>query len=162
MSFRIGIGYDIHALKEGGKLIIGGVHIPFTKGLVGHSDADVLIHALCDALLGAAALGDLGSHFPDTDEKYKDANSLLLLKEVYKMIHTSGYQIGNIDTIIIAQKPQMAPFIPDMLKVLSGVLKISTDRISIKATTTEGLGFVGREEGIAAQASVLLETSDTK
>lgn len=161
MSFRIGIGYDIHALKEGRKLMIGGVHIPFAKGLVGHSDADVLIHALCDALLGATALGDLGSHFPDTDEKYKDINSLLLLTEVDKMIHTSGYQIGNIDVIIIAQKPKIAPFIPEMLEVLSGVLKISTDRISIKATTTEGLGFIGSEEGIAAQVSVLLETSDT-
>lgn len=161
MSFRIGIGYDIHALKEGRKLMIGGVHIPFAKGLVGHSDADVLIHALCDALLGATALGDLGSHFPDTDEKYKDINSLLLLTEVDKMIHTSGYQIGNIDVIIIAQKPKIAPFIPEMLEVLSGMLKISTDRISIKATTTEGLGFIGSEEGIAAQVSVLLETSDT-
>ncbi|VAW30603.1 2-C-methyl-D-erythritol 2,4-cyclodiphosphate synthase [hydrothermal vent metagenome] len=162
MSFRTGIGYDVHALKEGRRLVIGGVHVPFTKGLAGHSDADVLIHALCDALLGAAALGDLGSHFPDADEKYKDANSLFLLKEVDKMIHISGCKIGNIDTIIVAQKPKMAPFIPKMRKTLSGILNISIDRISIKATTTDGLGFAGREEGIAAHASVLLETSETK
>jgi len=165
MPFRIGIGYDVHALAEGRKLVLGGVHIPFPKGLAGHSDADVLTHALCDALLGAAApaaLGDLGSHFPETDEKFKDTDSLLLLKEVNKMVHTSGYQIGNIDAIIVAQKPKMAPFIPGMQKILSGVLNISVDRISIKATTTEGLGFAGRGEGIAAQVAVLLETSGTK
>lgn len=162
MPFRIGIGYDVHALAEGRELVLGGVHIPSPKGLAGHSDADVLTHALCDALLGAAALGDLGSHFPDTDEKYKDVSSLLLLKEVDKMMHVSGYQIGNIDAIIVAKKPKMAPFIPGMQKTLSGVLNISIDRISIKATTTEGLGFAGRGEGIAAQVAVLLETSGTK
>ncbi|GMT45140.1 MAG: 2-C-methyl-D-erythritol 2,4-cyclodiphosphate synthase [bacterium] len=162
MPFRIGIGYDVHALAVGRKLILGGVHIPFPKGLAGHSDADVLTHALCDALLGAAALGDLGSHFPDRDEKFKDTDSLLLLKEVDKMMHASGCQIGNIDAIIIAQKPKMAPFIPEMRKILSGILNISIDRISIKATTTEYLGFAGRGEGIAAQVAVLLETSGTK
>ncbi len=159
MSFRIGIGYDVHALVAGRELVLGGAHIPYPKGLVGHSDADVLTHALCDALLGAAALGDLGSHFPDRDEKFKDADSLILLKEVDKMIHTSCYQIGNIDAIIVAQKPPMALFIPAMQKTLSGVLNISIDRISIKATTTEGLGFAGRGEGIAAQVVVLLETT---
>ncbi len=159
MSFRIGIGYDVHVLTESRKLMLGGVHIPFSKGLAGHSDADVLIHALCDALLGAAALGDLGNYFPDTSERYRGISSLELLKEVDKMIHTSGYQIGNIDTVIVAQKPKIAPFIPEMQKTLSGVLNISIDRISIKATTTEGLGFAGRGEGIAAQATVLLETA---
>jgi 2-C-methyl-D-erythritol 2,4-cyclodiphosphate synthase len=162
MPFRIGIGYDVHALTEGRELVLGGVHVPFSKGLAGHSDADVLTHALCDALLGAAALGDLGSHFPDSDEKFKDADSLLLLKEVDKMIHSSGYQIGNIDAIIVAQKPKMAPFIPGMQKTLSRVLNISIDRISIKATTTESLGFAGRGEGIAAQVAALLETSGIK
>ena len=160
--FRIGIGYDVHALADGRKLILGGVHIPFSKGLAGHSDADVLTHALCDALLGAAALGDLGSHFPDRDEKFKDTDSLLLLKEVDKMMHASGCQIGNIDAIIIAQQPEMSSFIPLMRKVLAETLDISTDKISIKATTTEGLGFAGRGEGIAAQVAALLETSGTK
>ncbi len=162
MPFRIGIGTDVHALKEGRKLMLGGVHVPFPKGLEGHSDADVLVHALCDALLGAAALGDLGNHFPDKDVRFKDADSLLLLKEVNKMIHTSGYQIGNIDAVIIAQKPKIAPFIPEMQKTLSGALNISIDRVSVKATTTEGLGFTGRGEGIAAQVVVLLETIETK
>ncbi len=159
MPFRIGIGYDVHPLAKGRSLVLGGIHIPFPEGLAGHSDADVLTHALCDALLGAAALGDLGSHFPDMDEKYKDISSLLLLKEVDKMMHVSGYQIGNIDAIIVAQKPKMATFIPGMQKTLSGVLNISADRISIKATTTDGLGFAGRGEGIAAQVAVLLETT---
>ena len=162
MPFRIGIGTDVHALKEGRKLMLGGVHVPFPKGLEGHSDADVLVHALCDALLGAAALGDLGNYFPDKDDRFKDADSLLLLKEVNKMIHTSGYQIGNIDAVIIAQKPKIAPFIPEMQKTLSGALNISIDRVSVKATTTEGLGFTGRGEGIAAQVVVLLETIETK
>ncbi len=162
MPFRIGIGYDVHALAEGRKLMLGGVHIPFPKGLEGHSDADVLTHALCDALLGAAALGDLGNYFSDKDDRFKDADSLLLLKEVNRMIHTSDYQIGNIDAVIIAQKPKIAPFIPEIQKTLSGVLNVSVDRISIKATTTDGLGFAGRGEGIAAQVVVLLETTGTK
>ena len=159
MPFRIGIGYDVHALAEGRELVLGGVHIPFPVGLSGHSDADVLTHALCDALLGAAALGDLGSHFPDRDEKFKDIDSLLLLKEVDKMIHASGYQIGNIDAVIVVQKPEMAPYIPLMRDVLAEKLNISTGKISIKATTTEGLGFAGRGEGIAAQVVALLETT---
>ncbi len=162
MPFRIGIGTDVHALIENRRLMLGGVHVPFPKGLSGHSDADVLVHALCDALLGAAALGDLGSHFPDTNKKFKDADSLLLLKEVDKMIRNSGYQIGNIDAVIVAQKPKIAPFIPEMQKTLSGVLNISIHQVSIKATTTDDLGFVGREEGIAAQVVVLLETIGTK
>ncbi len=162
MPFRIGIGTDVHALIENRRLMLGGVHVPFPKGLSGHSDADVLVHALCDALLGAAALGDLGSHFPDTNEKFKDADSLLLLKEVDKMIRNSGYQIGNIDAVIVAQKPKIAPFIPEMQKTLSGVLNISIHQVSIKATTTDDLGFAGREEGIAAQVVVLLETIGTK
>jgi 2-C-methyl-D-erythritol 2,4-cyclodiphosphate synthase len=162
MPFRIGIGTDVHALKENRRLMLGGVHVPFPKGLSGHSDADVLVHALCDALLGAAALGDLGSHFPDTNEKFKDADSLLLLKEVGKMIRNSGYQIGNVDAVIVAQKPKIAPFISEMQKTLSGVLNISIHQVSIKATTTDDLGFVGREEGIAAQVVVLLETIGTK
>ncbi len=160
--FRIGIGYDVHALTEGRKLMLGGVHIPFPKGLAGHSDADVLIHALCDALLGAAALGDLGNYFSDTSERYRGISSLELLKEVGKMIRTSGCQIGNIDTVIIAQQPEMASFIPLMRKVLAETLGISMDKISVKATTTEGLGFAGRGEGIAAKVVVLLETTGKK
>lgn len=153
---RVGIGYDVHALVEGRALIMGGVDIAHPKGLLGHSDADVLTHAVMDALLGAAALGDIGQHFPDTDMRYKGANSLELLKLVNHLIHEKGYLIGNIDAVIMAEKPKMLPHIPAMRANFAAALGIPEDAINIKATTTEGLGFVGREEGIAAQAVAYL------
>ena len=153
---RIGIGYDVHKLVAGRKLILGGVEIPHDLGLLGHSDADVLTHAIMDALLGALALGDIGQHFPDTDETYRGADSLALLKRVGELIGEQGYEVGNIDSIIIAEKPKMKPHIPEMREKIAGVLGVGTDRISIKATTEEKLGFTGREEGISSQAVVLL------
>ncbi len=158
MPFRVGIGYDVHAFVKDRKLVLGGVHLPFSKGLAGHSDADVLIHALCDALLGAAAMGDLGSHFPDTDDKYKDISSLKLLQDVNNMLISAFYEIGNIDAVIIAQQPKLAPFIPEMRKRMAETLKIAISQVSLKTTTTEHLGFTGREEGIAATVIVLLES----
>ncbi len=153
---RIGQGYDVHALAPGRKLIIGGVHIPHATGLVGHSDADVLLHALCDALLGAAALGDIGAHFPDSDARYEGADSRALLREVSNLVQEAGYRVVNIDTTIIAQAPKMAPHIPDMVNNIAADLGLSRGQINVKAKTTEGLGFAGRAEGIAAQAVVLL------
>ena len=153
---RIGQGYDVHQLVEGRKLIIGGVDIQYEKGLLGHSDADVLLHALCDALLGAAAMGDIGAHFPDSDARYKNADSRALLREVSSMVQEAGYRIVNIDATIVAQAPRMAPHIPDMVNHIAADLGLSRGQINIKATTTEGLGFSGRGEGIAAQAVVLL------
>ena len=149
---RIGFGYDVHKLVENRKLIIGGVTIPHTKGLLGHSDADVLIHAIMDSLLGAAALGDIGKHFPDTDEKYKGISSIELLKHVNTLIASKGYTIGNIDSTIIAQRPKMAPHLEAMIANISKALNIEPNQINIKATTEEGLGFTGSEEGIAAQS----------
>ncbi len=160
MSFRIGIGYDVHAFATGRQLILGGVPIPFSKGLAGHSDADVLTHALCDALLGATALGDLGNLFPDTDEQYKNISSLELLKKVIKKIRTSLYEIENMDAVIIAEQPEMKPFIPEMRRVLAEAMSVSASQISIKATTTEHLGFTGREEGIAVTVIVLLKIAE--
>ncbi len=154
---KIGIGYDVHKLVVNRDLIIGGVKIPFVKGLLGHSDADVLIHAIMDAIIGALGLGDIGKHFPDTDEKNKNVNSLLLLHQVYELMKNKGYQIGNVDGVIIAQKPKMAPYIEMMEKNIADVLKMPLEDINIKATTEEGLGFTGREEGIASQAVVLIE-----
>jgi 2-C-methyl-D-erythritol 2,4-cyclodiphosphate synthase/2-C-methyl-D-erythritol 4-phosphate cytidylyltransferase len=156
-SLRIGSGYDVHRLAEGRELIIGGVKIPFDQGLLGHSDADVLAHALCDALLGAGGLPDIGHQFPDHDAQYRDINSLILLKRVAVMIQQTGFAIGNIDSVIIAEQPRMAPYLGAMKKNLAEALGIDAARINIKATTTEGLGFTGRGEGIAAQATVLLE-----
>ncbi|MBZ0198984.1 MAG: 2-C-methyl-D-erythritol 2,4-cyclodiphosphate synthase [Ignavibacteriaceae bacterium] len=156
LQFRIGQGFDVHAFAEGRKLILGGVEVPYSKGLLGHSDADVLLHAITDALLGALALGDIGKHFPDTDEKYKDADSKLLLKHVYKLIKEKGYILGNVDAVIIAQKPKLMNFIPGMQKRIAEILGAEFDQISIKATTTEKLGFIGREEGIASMATVLI------
>jgi 2-C-methyl-D-erythritol 2,4-cyclodiphosphate synthase len=158
---RIGMGYDVHKLVEGRKLILGGVLIPYGKGLLGHSDADVLIHAIMDSLLGAAALGDIGKHFPDTDSKYSGISSILLLKEVAALINNNGYEIGNIDATIIAQKPKMAPHIEDMRKNIASSLDIDISKISIKATTEEGLGFTGRGEGISSQSIALLLSSDS-
>ena len=153
---RIGQGYDVHALVPGRKLIIGGVHIPNELGLDGHSDADVLLHALCDALLGAAAMGDIGAHFPDSDARYKGADSRELLREVSRLVQEAGYRIVNIDATIIAQAPKMAPHIPAMVNNIAGDLGLSRGQVNVKATTTEGLGYTGRGEGIAAQAVVLL------
>ncbi|KIR03204.1 2-C-methyl-D-erythritol 2,4-cyclodiphosphate synthase [Lachnospiraceae bacterium TWA4] len=153
---RIGMGYDVHRLVEGRDLILGGVTIPWEKGLLGHSDADVLLHAIMDALLGAAALGDLGKHFPDTDPKYKGISSIKLLKHVGTLLSENGYEIGNIDATIIAQKPKLAPYRETMVENIADALRISKNQICVKATTEEGLGFTGREEGMAAQAIVLL------
>jgi 2-C-methyl-D-erythritol 2,4-cyclodiphosphate synthase len=154
---RIGMGYDVHRLVENRKLIIGGVEIPYEKGLLGHSDADVLLHAIMDALLGAAALGDIGKHFPDHDPAYAGADSLELTRQVGKLLEEQGYQVGNIDATIIAQKPKMAPYREQMRQNIAAALEISLDQISIKATTEEGLGFTGTGEGISAQAVALIE-----
>ncbi|MFH2129720.1 MAG: 2-C-methyl-D-erythritol 2,4-cyclodiphosphate synthase [bacterium] len=153
---RIGIGYDVHQLQSGRNLVLGGIRIPSDKGLLGHSDADVLVHAIIDALLGALALGDIGKLFPDTDNRYKDINSLELLEQVLDRIQKKGWQIGNLDTIIMAEQPKLQPFIPRMTESIAENLQIDQEQVSIKATTTEKLGFIGREEGIAAQAIVLL------
>ena len=158
--FRIGIGFDAHALSEGRPLVIGGVNIPHSKGLQGHSDADVLVHALMDAILGALALGDIGGHFPDTEDEFEGADSLELLSRVQKMIEDKGYCCENLDSIIIAEKPKLKPYIGEMRENLASVLKINVDQLSIKATTTEHMGFTGREEGIAAQAIVLLKSNN--
>ena len=149
---RIGHGYDVHRLVEGRKLILGGVEIPWEKGLLGHSDADVLLHALMDALLGAAALGDIGQHFPDKDERYAGADSMELLLEVCRMIEERGYRTGNVDCTILAQRPKLAPYIPAMREKIAEALGISLDCVSVKATTEEGLGFTGEGLGISAQA----------
>ncbi|MBQ9586653.1 MAG: 2-C-methyl-D-erythritol 2,4-cyclodiphosphate synthase [Bacteroidales bacterium] len=154
--FRTGIGYDVHQLKEGLPLWLGGIQVPHSKGLVGHSDADVLIHAICDALLGAAALGDIGQHFPDTDPAYKGIDSKRLLDKVCTLLKEKKYTIGNVDAILIMQKPKVAAFIPQMRQTLANVMHLPLDNISIKATTTEHLGFEGREEGISALANVLI------
>ncbi len=149
---RIGLGIDVHRLVEGRKLILGGVEVEWNKGLLGHSDADVLVHAICDALLGAAALGDIGSHFPDTDESYKDISSLVLLRRVNELIGDLGYSINNIDSTIICQKPKLASYMKNMRENVASTLNTAMSNISIKATTTENLGYVGREEGVAVHA----------
>ena len=155
---RIGQGYDVHRLVEGRKLIIGGVDIPYEKGLLGHSDADVLLHAVMDALLGAAALGDIGQHFPDSDERYKGISSIALLKEVGKILQENGYMIENIDSTVIAQRPKLLPYRPQMAENIAAALGIEKEQVSVKATTEEGLGFPGTGEGISAQAIALLSS----
>jgi len=150
---RIGTGYDVHRLVDGRKLIIGGVDIPFEKGLLGHSDADVLLHAICDALLGAAGLGDIGRHFPDTDPRFKGISSLRLLGEVSRLLGEAGYRVNNIDATIVAERPKMAPHIPTMVDNIAVAVKVGPGAVNVKATTTEGLGFSGRGEGIAAYAA---------
>ena len=160
MKYRTGIGFDVHAFADDRKLIIGGIEIPYEKGLAGHSDADVLLHSITDALLGSLALGDLGNHFPDTDQKYKDADSKVLLRDAYNLIKEKGYKIGNIDAVVSAQKPKLSPFIDEIRKVISKLLDTEIENVSIKATTTERLGFVGREEGIAAFSTVLVLKSE--
>ena len=154
---RIGFGYDIHRLVKGRRLIIGGVEIPFSRGLLGHSDADVLLHAICDGLLGAIAEDDIGRHFPNTDKRYKDISSLKLLRRVSDMMKDKGYAIGNIDSTIVAQKPRLAEYIPDMIKNIAAILNCSPSLINVKATTSEGLGFTGTGKGMAAYAAVLLK-----
>jgi 2-C-methyl-D-erythritol 2,4-cyclodiphosphate synthase len=161
---RVGIGYDVHQLIEGRPCIIGGVNIPHDRGLLGHSDADVLLHAISDAILGALGQGDIGKHFPDTDPAFKDADSIVLLQHVWRIASSMGYQLGNLDAVIIAEKPKMAAYIPQMVEKLVAILDAKDGTVNIKATTSERLGFVGREEGIAAQAIVCLirRTSSTK
>jgi len=156
MNFRIGFGYDVHQLSKGYDLTLGGINIPHTKGSVGHSDADVLIHVICDALLGAANLRDIGYHFPDTDPKYKNIDSKKLLIQVINLLQEKGYSVGNIDTTVCLQEPKIKSLIPDMIKCLSETMKIEEENISVKATTTERMGFTGREEGIEAYAVVLI------
>ena len=155
---RIGQGYDVHRLVEGRKLIIGGVDIPYEKGLLGHSDADVLLHAVMDALLGAAALGDIGQHFPDSDERYKGISSIALLKKVGKILQENGYMIENIDSTVIAQRPKLLPYRPQMAENIAAALGIEKEQVSVKATSEEGLGFTGTGEGISAQAIALLSS----
>ena len=157
MTMRIGQGFDVHALVVGRKLIIGGVEIAYHLGLAGHSDADVLLHAICDALLGACALGDIGRHFPDSDARYQGIDSRELLRQVAKLIAAKGYRVANLDATIIAQAPKMAPHIPAMIAHIAADLGVAVDAVNVKATTTEQLGFTGRGEGIAAQAICLLE-----
>lgn len=153
---RVGQGFDVHRLTEGRPLIVGGVHIPYTKGLDGHSDADVLLHAVTDAVLGAMGRGDIGKHFPDTDPAYKDADSVELLRKVWEQGVRAGFSVGNVDATIIAQKPKMSPYIEDMKGVMAKIFNCPLDRVNVKATTTEWLGFTGRGEGIAALAVVCL------
>ena len=155
---RVGIGYDVHKLTEGRKLILGGVEIEHEKGLLGHSDADVLVHAIMDALLGAAALGDIGKHFPDTDPRYSGADSIELLRHVGGLLKQNGYTVGNIDSIVIAQAPKLAPHIENMRSNIAAALNIETNQVSVKATTTEHLGFEGRREGISAQAVCMINS----
>lgn len=153
---RVGYGYDVHRLVEERKLILGGVEIPFEKGLLGHSDADVLLHAVTDAMFGAAAMGDIGSHFPDTDSKYKGADSLLLLKECGKLLKQAGWQVENIDSTIVAQRPKLLPYVPQMRENIARVLDLTIDQVSIKGKTEEGLGFTGNGEGMAVHAVCLI------
>ena len=155
MDIRIGHGYDVHKLTEGRLLILGGVQVPYEKGLLGHSDADVLLHAISDALLGALALGDIGKHFPDNDERYRGISSLILLEKVVELVREYGYKVGNIDATVLAQRPKLAPFIPMMRENIARAVGISVDRVSVKATTEEGLGFTGSGDGFATHAVVL-------
>ena len=157
---RIGHGYDVHRLVEGRDLILGGVQIDYEKGLLGHSDADVLLHAVSDALLGAAGLGDIGRHFPDTDPQYKGADSLMLLREVYRKIAEKGYRVGNIDVTMIAQKPKLKDYIPQMQANIAAAVEVSPDRVNVKATTEEKLGFTGTGEGMSCHAVCLLEETE--
>jgi 2-C-methyl-D-erythritol 2,4-cyclodiphosphate synthase len=160
MNLRIGYGYDVHRLEEGKDLYLGGIKISHYKGCIAHSDGDVLIHAICDAILGAAALRDIGYHFPDTDNQFKNIDSKILLKKTIHILNEQGYSIVNIDSTICLQKPKLKSFIPEMIKTLASVINIDDNKISIKATTTEKLGFIGEEKGIAAHAMVLIEKHD--
>jgi 2-C-methyl-D-erythritol 2,4-cyclodiphosphate synthase len=159
-DFRIGFGFDVHQLAEGRKMILGGIEIPYSKGPMGHSDADVLLHAICDALLGAAALGDIGKHFPDTTSEFKGADSKLLLAKTLVIIADAGYMPGNIDATLVLETPKISPYISAMQSCISQILRIDADRVSIKATTNEKMGFVGRKEGVAAHAVVLIHSKN--
>ena len=161
MNYRIGLGYDVHRLAEGETLWLGGILVPHSKGLIAHSDGDVLLHAICDALLGAAKLRDIGFHFPDTSSEFKNIDSKILLAETYRLVIEKGFRLVNLDATISAQRPKLKDYIPDMETTIAGVLKTETEAINIKATTTEKLGFEGREEGISAQAVVLIEKIDS-
>ncbi len=161
LNFRTGFGFDVHAFAENRKLIIGGIEIPNDKGLEGHSDADVLIHAICDAMLGALSLGDIGIHFPDTEVKWKNADSAVLLKNVNELIQAKGYELGNLDCVLAMEKPKISPYVDRMKNRIAEILSVDSDQISIKATTTEKLGFVGRAEGVACFATVLLMQKDS-
>ncbi|MCL6625981.1 2-C-methyl-D-erythritol 2,4-cyclodiphosphate synthase [Alicyclobacillus shizuokensis] len=154
---RIGIGFDVHPLVEERPLVLGGVAIPYERGLDGHSDADVVLHAVMDAMLGALALGDIGQHFPNTDPRFRGADSRRLAREVYGKVREQGYRLGNLDVMVLCERPKLAPHIPAMRQVMANLFQVQTGRISVKATTTERLGFVGREEGVAAQAVVILQ-----
>ena len=158
MKFRVGQGFDVHAFAVDRKLILGGIHIPYNLGLAGHSDADVLVHAICDALLGAAGLGDIGNHFPDTDAQYAGADSCLLLASVMRSLQDTGWRVGNVDATVIAQQPKLALYIPAMREKLAAIVGVDLEAMNIKATTTEMLGFTGRGEGIAAQSVVLIHS----
>ena len=158
MEFRVGHGYDVHALGEGLRLVLGGVEIPHTKGCIAHSDGDVLVHAICDALLGAAALGDIGKHFPDTSAEFKGIDSLILLRRVVALLAEKGYQIGNIDSTIAMQRPKLRPYIDLMRERIAAAAGVSVEQVSVKATTTERLGFEGEEKGVSATAVVLLKS----
>jgi 2-C-methyl-D-erythritol 2,4-cyclodiphosphate synthase len=153
---RIGLGFDVHTLAEGRRLILGGVEIPSPRGLVGHSDADVVLHAVMDALLGALALGDIGQHFPNTDPAYRGADSRELARHVYRLVQERGYRLGNLDVMVLCERPKLAPHIPDMRRTMADLFACDVEQISVKATTMEGMGFVGREEGIAAQAVAIV------
>ena len=157
MIFRVGFGYDVHRLEEGRELWLGGIHVPHPKGALGHSDADVLLHALCDALLGAAAMGDIGRHFPDTDPAWKGADSKKLLARVVSMLHGAGWQVGNADCTLVLERPKVAQYIPAMCTVIADILQVGEGAVSIKATTNEGMGFVGRGEGLCAHAVALIQ-----
>ncbi|HPO56721.1 MAG TPA: 2-C-methyl-D-erythritol 2,4-cyclodiphosphate synthase [Ignavibacteriaceae bacterium] len=156
-KYRIGQGFDVHEFQEGRKLFLGGVEIPYKTGLLGHSDADVLLHAICDALLGALALGDIGVHFPNTDERFKGIDSKELLRQVMNLIKSKGYRVVNTDSTLILQKPKIAEYVPEMQRIISEIIEVETDRVSIKATTSEKMGFTGREEGAVAQSIALLK-----
>lgn len=160
LNFRTGFGFDVHAFAEGRKLIVGGIEIPFEKGLIGHSDADVLLHAVCDAMLGALSLGDIGKHFPNNDPKWKDADSTILLKHVNKLVNEKGYELGNLDSVLAMENPKIAPYIEQIRNRISEILNADVEQISVKATTTEKLGFVGRTEGVVSFATVLLVKKD--
>ncbi len=162
MSFRIGSGIDFHRLEEGRELFIGGVKIPHYKGAVGHSDADVLLHAICDALLGALSLGDIGKHFPDTDARFKNIDSKILLAETMQLVRQRGYEVVNLDSTLCLERPKIAPHVPAMISVISSLLGVNEDEVSIKATTTETMGFAGREEGLVAYATVLLKKENER
>ena len=159
MNMQVGTGYDVHRLEQGRKLVMGGVDIPFEKGLLGHSDADVLLHAICDALLGAAGLGDIGKHFPDADQRYKGISSLKLLGEVRSLLEQKGFRVHNIDSTIVAERPRMAPHIPAMIGNIAEAVRVNVSAVNVKATTTEGLGFAGKGEGIAAYAGCSIVSS---